>query len=479
MLVLIVFFITFATYLLWNRRHLYLLSWQLPGPIAIPLIGNGYSIANPHKLSPYLDEVTKKYGSPIRLWFGPEMVVFISDAENAEIVLKSKDCLNKPQIFYKIVRDAMQVDGSFTLKAEKWKYHRRLLSPSVNLSKVSAHLPIFNQHIQKSIANLPINGDFIDILPYLSTCKIAMFAEAALGSEIEKNVKQKYLQQFAQGLEIVGKRILDPLLHIDFIWNLTESAKKLREYSCFGRTLFQKILKEKVQTGSESHSFLERLLDISNENTNFTHENVIAETATILTGATDTSSAASAFVAVMLAMHPEYQEKVFQEILMVMPYKDAELTQTDLDKLEFTELCIRETLRLFPTVPIIGRVTSKPVKLNNNIEVPVGVPIMLGLRQIHIREEYYGSTAKVYNPYRFMDENVKNLPGGAYIPFSYGPRNCFGYSYAKVSVKCCIVHLIRNYRLTTIYKNIEELKPVLSISMRLINKHMIKLERRE
>lgn len=131
----------------------------------------------------------------------------------------------------------------------------------------------------------------------------------------------------------------------------------------------------------------------------------------------------------MLALHPEYQEKVFQEILTVMPNKKAELTQTDLDKLEFTELCIRESFRLFPTVPLIGRVASKPIRLSNNIEIPVGVPIMLGLRQIHIREEYYGSTAKIYNPYRFMNENVNNLPGGAYVPFSYGARNCIGKNF--------------------------------------------------
>ena len=120
----------------------------------------------------------------------------------------------------------------------------------------------------------------------------------------------------------------------------------------------------------------------------------------------------------------------------------------------FEDLCIRETLRLFPTAPIIGRVPSKPVKLSNNVEVPpgiliifwilylhkfvgvyyifgllnIGVPIIFGLREVHIREEYYGKTAKQFNPYRFLDENVKNLPGGAYIPFSFGARNCIGKS---------------------------------------------------
>lgn len=162
--------------------------------------------------------MAKKYGSPLRLWLGPEMVVFISDAENVEIIMKSKDCLNKPNSFYKMIRDAMQVDGFFTLKgisrisfnrsnsmivdfsfiAEDWKVHRRLVSPTINLSSVSEHLPIFNQHIRNTIAKLPENDKFFDILPYLSTCKISMFAEAALGSNIEPSVKQTYLRNFSE-----------------------------------------------------------------------------------------------------------------------------------------------------------------------------------------------------------------------------------------------------------------------------------------
>lgn len=106
---------------------------------------------------------------------------------------------------------------------------------------------------------------------------------------------------------MVAKRAANPLLHIDFMWNLTESAKRLREYSRYGHDLFRKVIalppilhtvwmndsgvflflttmqihNETVQNGSDSYSFLERLLDISNENSEFTPDDVIAETATI------------------------------------------------------------------------------------------------------------------------------------------------------------------------------------------------------
>lgn len=53
------------------------------------------------------------------------MIVFISDAENAEIVLKSKDCLNKSDSFYKVVRDGLKVDGLFTSKGKTCPFYWR------------------------------------------------------------------------------------------------------------------------------------------------------------------------------------------------------------------------------------------------------------------------------------------------------------------------------------------------------------------
>lgn len=76
----------------------------------------------------FLDDISMKYESPMRLWFGPQMVVFVADAENAEIVLKSKDCLNKPYDFYKILRDALSVDGFFTLKGNYFHNNTNVLN---------------------------------------------------------------------------------------------------------------------------------------------------------------------------------------------------------------------------------------------------------------------------------------------------------------------------------------------------------------
>lgn len=61
----------------------------------------------------------------------------------------------------------------------------------------------------------------------------------------------------------------------------------------------------------------------------------------------------------MFALHPEYQERAFQEIKKILPHNDDDVTARDLKQLEFTDRVIKETMRLTPTVPFITRLASE------------------------------------------------------------------------------------------------------------------------
>lgn len=85
---------------------------------------------------------------------------------------------------------------------------------------------------------------------------------------------------------------------------------------------------------------------------------------TILVGGNETSALTTSHVILMLAMHPEIQERAFLEI------KDAHETQTShsdaeiLAKLDYLEMCIKETMRLFPVGPFLGRQNVEDVELS-------------------------------------------------------------------------------------------------------------------
>lgn len=63
------------------------------------------------------------------------------------------------------------------------------------------------------------------------------------------------------------------------------------------------------------------------------------------------------YAILMLAMHPEYQERVFEEVKLIFPDKTTDnfVNYDDLNNLEFTERVIKETMRLFPAVPVMAR----------------------------------------------------------------------------------------------------------------------------
>lgn len=51
----------------------------------------------------------------MRLWLGTDLYVFVHDAANAEIILKSRHCLDKPDV-YRVLADGMGGDGLLTIK---------------------------------------------------------------------------------------------------------------------------------------------------------------------------------------------------------------------------------------------------------------------------------------------------------------------------------------------------------------------------
>lgn len=69
-----------------------------------------------------MDDLSIKYKDPFRVFAVHKLSVFISDADNAKLILGSRDCLNKPDMFYKIFRDATGVDGIATLEGSEGKH---------------------------------------------------------------------------------------------------------------------------------------------------------------------------------------------------------------------------------------------------------------------------------------------------------------------------------------------------------------------
>lgn len=223
--------------------------------------------------------------------------------------------------------------------------------------------------------------------------------------------------------------------------------------------------------------FLDQLLKLSTGGfTFFSEEDVKDEANTMVATGFESTALVSSYILLMLAMHPEIQEEVYQEIISVCPGADQDVTDDDYGKLKYLERVVKETLRLFPTVPTIARVSSRPFDLGK-YHIPKDTHILICIMPMQRSERIWGKSAGLFDPDRFLPERFETIQNYAYVPFSGGKRNCIGLKYAMIFLKTIVVKLLREYEFTTQLK-LHELKFSIDISLKLINKHLVEIKRR-
>jgi cytochrome P450 len=127
----------------------------------------------------------------------------------------------------------------------------------------------------------------------------------------------------------------------------------------------------------------------------------------------------------LLAQNPHIQDKVFNEINDEYPSFDEPLTLGTLNRMTYLEMAIKETMRLIPIVPFIGREVKSDFDLGP-CRLKEDTIVIINIYALHRRKDIWGEDADEYNPDRFLPENVAKRHSYAYIPFSGGARNCIG-----------------------------------------------------
>ncbi|XP_055678131.1 probable cytochrome P450 313a4 [Lutzomyia longipalpis] len=144
----------------------------------------------------------------------------------------------------------------------------------------------------------------------------------------------------------------------------------------------------------------------------------------------ETSTVTSLFCILAMAMFPEHQERIFEEIKTTLPNLQDYVEYEDLNKCEFLDRFIKETLRLFPSLPLIVRSVEKATQIGQ-YTVPAGTQLIIPLIFLHREKSFWGPTAEEFDPDRFLPENIEKVNPHAYLPFAGGPKICIGIKYAN------------------------------------------------
>ena len=167
-------------------------------------------------------------------------------------------------------------------------------------------------------------------------------------------------------------------------------------------------------------------------------DDIRGEVNTFMFAGHETVTSCLSFTLYYLSRYPDVQQRLYEEIETMA--RAPELTYGALMELKYTELVIRETLRLNPSVPMIGRMAAGDMEIDG-VTIPTGTEVMLNIYVMQNDPQYYPD-ADQFRPERFLQEP----PAYSYLPFSTGVRSCIGQRFAMLEMKTVLVRLLSRFR---------------------------------
>ncbi|KAK7861805.1 hypothetical protein R5R35_000573 [Gryllus longicercus] len=417
----------------------------------------------------------------------------MSDAEHVEAIFRSSVNIDKA-FTYKFLEPWLG-KGLLTSSGKKWHSHRKLITPTFHFKILEAFQEVFAekssilvQKLEKEVGNT----EGFDVYPYITLCALDIICETAMGTEInaQEDSHSPYVSAIYRASELTLGRMLRPWLHSDFIYSLTRDGKKYKQCLNTLHSFTSKVINERKLSLMKKHyieeepdvlgkkrrkAFLDLLLEASEEGGRLTDEEIREEVDTFMFEGHDTTSASLCWTLFLLGNYPQIQERVFEEQSEIFNGSDRLPTTQDVAEMKYLERVIKESLRLYPSVPFIGRALTEEVQVGEYL-LPADTHVNIQIYHVN-RDPKYFPNPDEFNPDNFLPEKVQGRHPYAYVPFSAGSRNCIGQKFALLEEKTVLSAVIRRFRVRALDRP-ADITLVAELVLRPLNGIRLVLERR-
>jgi len=171
----------------------------------------------------------------------------------------------------------------------------------------------------------------------------------------------------------------------------------------------------------------------------------------------------------LLSQHPEFESKLRAELSRVLNGRTP--TAADLRQLPYTEMVVRESLRLYPPATGFAREPIEDVRIGG-YEVPKGSLIVANTYALH-RDARFFPDPERFDPERFAEGWEARISRYAYLPFGGGPRVCIGNGFAMMEAVLIVATMAQRWRF--LLESAPKVVPVQLVTLRPKNGIRMKL----
>ncbi|XP_072920641.1 cytochrome P450 4V7 [Hemitrygon akajei] len=453
----------------------YIRTWNklkcIPGlSPTLPILGNAllFKPGGEDFFLQLIEFTTQFRDQPLmKIWLGTLPFVVLFHAETVEVILSSSKHLDKSYSY--IFLHPWLGTGLLTSTGNKWRARRKLITPAFHFTILTEFVEVMIEQtnillgkLEKKVGKGPFNC-FNDI----ALCALDIICETAMDKKVyaQSNSDSEYINAVYKMSDLIHRRQKMPWFWPDFAYNAFGEGKEHERVLKILHTFTEKVIAERSEKiensgefqrhGSDSDSelqskkkckaFLDVLLSATYENgEKLSQQDIKEEVNTFIFEGHDTTAAAINWALHLLGSHPDVLKKVQEELGDVFGNSDHPPSMEDLKNLQYLQCVIKESLRLFPSVPIFGRTLLEDCYIGG-FNVPKGVNAIIIPYALH-RDPRYFPDPEEFRPERFLPENSCKMNPYSFIPFSGGPRNCIGQKFAILEEKVILSSILRRFQ---------------------------------
>uniref|UniRef100_A0A1A9V3C8 Cytochrome P450 n=1 Tax=Glossina austeni TaxID=7395 RepID=A0A1A9V3C8_GLOAU len=392
--------------------------------------------------------------------------------------------LRDPELIKRILNcfgDPLGSLNLFFLKNPYWKEIRLKLTPFFSSGKLKQMFPLVEEvglNLNEYLLKMPLNGDNSFQLELKELCALYttdVIATVAFG--IQANSFKYPNGEFRRNGREIFRFSIKRALNFSVVFFLPHLVPYLgikvvpSKQTEFLRSTMNRVLEEREKSGIKRHDLIDILVDFKNQTKNqprqddlkFEGDLLVAQAAIFFTAGFESTSATMSFALYELAKHSEMQEKLRKEVRDVLSQSRGKITQQIIESLEYMQMIIDETLRLYPPLPFLDRECSLPKGHSYSLEpfhsfsIPAGMPVYIPVYAVHMDPKYFPHPQE-FQPERFSPERRKLITPYTYMPFGLGPHACIGERFAMLQSKVGLLNFLRNHRVTLGDKSVKSIK---------------------
>ncbi|CAH1113652.1 unnamed protein product [Psylliodes chrysocephalus] len=386
------------------------------------------------------------------------------------ITLKEFDHFTDHIQFVPPESDPLWARNLLSLQGQQWKEMRPIISPSFTSNKMKTMFTLMDD-CAKNFVNylLNKNQDIVEVEMKNVATRFAndVIATTAFGVQVD-SLEEPNNEFYKMGAQVTDFSSLRKALQFTRATVFPGSTKISKVYIFenpsrqFFIDLIENNLKLREEKGIVRQDMLHLLLEAKNGQKKkggleITNVDIIAEALIFFFAGFESVSTLITFTAYELALHPEIQERLRNEIIEASQECNGKCNYDAIIQMKYLDMVISESLRKWTNFPNTNRVCTKDFVIEpelpgeKRVVIEKGTHLELPILALHYDPKYFSNPER-FDPERFSDENKDKIDPYTFFPFGLGPRLCIGSRFALMEVKVLLAHLLSSFEIIPIKK---------------------------